>query len=131
MKSIYHDGAIHIDHSKTVHVGSLKGVTIRNGKLIIDGVENSDFNEATKDQKVIHITIDGNVDHLDVDCCDTIKIHGSAKHVKTNMGDITVEGDVDGDVHTNMGDIHCVDVGGDVRTNMGNIRHMAKRGGEE
>lgn len=128
MKNIDNNGTIRFDRNKTVYVGSLMGLTFRNGKMIVNGVENDAFEEATKDQKAIYITIEGNVDHLDIECCDTIKIHGNAGHVKTNMGDISVEGDVDGDVHTNMGNIHCGEVGGNVHTNMGDIQHVVKEG---
>lgn len=130
-KDIYKDGAIHINHSKTVYVGSLMGLTFRNGKLIANGVNIDEFEKATKDQKVINITIEGSVGHLDVDSCTTIVVQGTANHVKTNMGDINVEGNVEGDVHTNMGDINCGNVEGDCTTNMGDIRRVAKKGGEE
>ena len=52
-----------------------------------------------------------------------------AKGIATKEGEradgkninIIVNGDVDGDVHTNYGDITCGNIDGDARTNFGNI----------
>lgn len=80
----------------------------------------------TEDEKTINITINlsegSTIDRLEVDHCKTITINGNCKRVTTHMGDITVTGDVDGDVHTNMGSIECGNVGGDAHTNMGSVR---------
>lgn len=51
----------------------------------------------------------------------SIVVEGSCQDITVNVGDITVKGNVDGEVHTGMGDIECGDVSGDVDDAMGNI----------
>ena len=46
---------------------------------------------------------------------------GNVRKINTSKGDITVSGDVDGDVHTNYGNINCGNIDGDARTNFGSI----------
>ena len=103
-------------------------VSISGGKMtIIDGkvyVDEKPVTEINTDDKVINITIEGEVERLEVDYCKQITVNGSAKRVHTQCGDIDVKGDVHGDVHTNMGSITCGNVEGDCHTNMGSIyRH--------
>lgn len=97
-------------------------LSIINGKYYVDGKEVKDWSEFTKDQKEISITIEGNVNKLDVDCCDMIHVNGNVGKVKATSGDIEIEGNVDGDVQTVSGDICCGNVGGDASTVSGNIR---------
>lgn len=99
-----------------------ESLSIINGKYFVDGKEVKDWYELTKDQKEINITIEGDVNKLDVDCCDRIYVKGNVGKVKSTSGDIEVEGDVDGDVQTVSGDIICRNVGGDASTVSGNIR---------
>ena len=96
-------------------------ITIVNGKVTVDGKPISEFETENGDEKVVNITIEGSVEHLEVEYCDSIKITGDCKRVKTNNGDIEIGGDVNGDVHTNMGSITCGNVEGDCHTNMGSI----------
>ena len=103
--------------------GTIRQITggkmqIIDGKIIIDG---QSLKEINTDEKVINITIEGDVERLEVDYCQTIKVTGNAKRVKTFNGDIEIGGNVEGDVHTNMGSITCGNVEGDCRTNMGSI----------
>lgn len=104
-------------------------LSMRDGKWFVNGKEVNlrDLASETKeDEKNVYITIniEGMVEHLDVESCTTITINGECRRVKTNMGDIRITGNVDGDVHTNMGDIDCGRVSGDVHTNMGNVRYV-------
>lgn len=112
-------GTIVINGQRFRYNGSL---SIINGKYFVDGKEVKDWSELTKDQKEINITIEGDVNKLDVDCCDRIYVKGNVGKVKSTSGDIEVEGDVDGDVQTVSGDISCGNVGGDASTVSGNIR---------
>lgn len=95
-------------------------------RWFVDGKE-IDINDLASDVKedgkqvFITINIEGYVDHLNVDTCKTITINGECRRVKTNMGDIRVTGSVDGDVHTNMGNIECGNVHGDAKSNMGSV----------
>ena len=112
-------GAIVINGKRFQIKGNL---SIINGRYFVDGKEVKDWSEFTKDQKVINITIEGDVQKLDVDCCETVHINGNCGKVKTTSGDSEVGGNVDGDVQTVSGDIDCGNVGGDASTVSGNIR---------
>lgn len=96
-------------------------ITITDGKIMFDGKPIEELNAINTDEKVINITIEGNVERLEVDYCTSIKVTGDCKRVKTNNGDIEIGGNVAGDVHTNMGSITCGDIEGDCHTNMGSI----------
>lgn len=51
-----------------------------------------------------------------------IKVEGNCAEVRTDTGDITIEGNVDGNVSSNVGDIKVRgDVKGNVSTNCGDI----------
>jgi hypothetical protein len=90
-------------------------VTILNNKVIIDGksVESND--------KIINIEVNGNIDSLDVDNCESIKVKGDVGKVKSTNGNVKIEGSVNGDVSTTNGNISCFDVKGSVSTKNGNI----------
>ncbi|VVE75886.1 hypothetical protein PCA31118_05085 [Pandoraea captiosa] len=92
-----------------------KDLNIRNGRVIVDGNEVD-----VGDAKQINIEIHGEVEHVDVDTCDSIVINGSAGHVKTMSGDVRC-GDVSGSVKTMSGDVHCTSVAGNVSTMSGDI----------
>lgn len=116
-----------INNGKSIHVNGI--LSMINGKWYVNGKEinlKDLASDVEENDKVINITINlaqGSViEHLDIESCDTININGNCKRVKTNMGDINVTGDVEGDIHTNMGDIECGNVHGDAHTNMGNVR---------
>lgn len=127
----YEKGAVHIDHSKAIF-GSIHGktVTIIDGKMVIDGKPLEEFAAAMNDKEVkeIHITIEGDVERLEVSVCNEVVVNGNAKRVKANTGSIKIAGNVEGDVHANMGSITCGNVEGDCHANMGSIY---RRGGEE
>ncbi len=112
-------GTIIINGKKVNYQGSL---TVINGKYFVNGNEVTDWNELTKDQKQISIEIHGDVDKLDIECCDTVTITGNVKKVKTISGDIEIHGNVEGDVESVSGSIDCGNVGGDAKTVSGNIR---------
>ena len=93
-------------------------MTIRDGKVYVNG---SLVEHLPKDQPEIIIEVIGDVERLDVEHCESIHIKGNAKRVKTGYGTITVDGNIDGDAHTNFGDIRCKRIEGDARTNFGNV----------
>ena len=97
-----------------------KTISIIGGKTFINGEPINELNDIGE-ERVINITIEGNVERLEVECCKTITVKGGAKRVHTHCGDIDICGDVEGDVHTNCGSINCGNVGGDCHTNMGSI----------
>lgn len=93
-------------------------VVIRNGKIFVDG------KEVTPDTKEINIIINGNIDKLEADACQTISVTGDAVHVKTMSGDVTITGNVKGSVQTMSGDVDCGgNIVGSVSTMSGDIRH--------
>ena len=110
---------------RAIIVGKGESMTITNGKTYINGkeVDLAELANKREDSNVYHIHIEGDVDKLEVDHCETISVNGNVRKIHTSYGSIEIKGDVDGDVHTNMGDIECGNVDGDVHTNMGSIRY--------
>lgn len=98
-----------------VVVGDVCGsLQITGGRVIING------KDVTPDAKEISITIEGDVQALDVDVCNQVTVNGSAGRVKTGTGNVKC-GDVSGNVTTNTGYIRCKSVAGSVSTNTGDI----------
>lgn len=110
---------------RTIIVGKGESMTVMSGKTYVNGkeVDLAELANKHEDSNVYHIHIEGDVDKLEVDHCETISVTGKVRKIHTSYGSIKIEGDVDGDVHTNMGDIECGNVDGDVHTNMGSIRY--------
>lgn len=71
-------------------------ISIRNGKLYIDGVLFKERKDFEKDYKLISITIEGDVNYMDADC--SVTINGNIKGSVDAGGSVTVGGDVDGDI---------------------------------
>lgn len=92
-------------------------ISISNGKIVIDGVD------VTPDAKEINITVNGNVEKLEVDACDKVHIVGKVDNVKTMSGDVDIEGDISGNISTMSGDVDCYNVGGSISTMSGNVKH--------
>jgi len=74
-------------------------VTISKGKIIIDGID------VTPDSKKIDIIVDGNINKLNVDSCDSLKVTGDVDTLSTMSGDVDITGNVTGNVKTMSGDI--------------------------
>jgi len=92
-----------------------KSITIKDGKVIVDGTEVN-----TGDSKTINIEVQGNLESLDADYCHSISVTGHAGRIKTMAGDVNC-GDVGGNVQTMSGDIKCGAVSGDVSSMSGDI----------
>ena len=113
-------GKVIINGKTFNYTGSL---TMINGKFFVDGKEVTDWEDLTKDQKHIDIKVEGNIERLQVDACDSVTITGNCNKVKTLSGDVEIGGDVDGDVESVSGNIDIFgNVGGDVKTVSGDIR---------
>lgn len=105
-------------NGKTMRVNGT--VSIINGKVLCNGKPIEDLESI--DEKVINISINGDVEKIDVDACDRIEVTGKVNYIKTMRGDIEVHGDVTGDVKTMSGDIDCGNVGGNASTMSGDVR---------
>lgn len=107
-------------------------VTIKDGNVIVDGVD------LASTDKVINISVHGDVEHLVVSACNNLEVNGNATNVQTTSanvkvtgnvlgnidttgGDIVVAGNVSGDIDTTSGDVRCGDVGGNIDTVSGDI----------
>lgn len=118
--------------NNTKHIG--RSVTIVGNKVIVDG------KDVTPDSKSINIVVEGSIDSLEVDYCNSIQIKGGCGTVKsssgdveiggnangpitTSSGDVTIKGDVAGDINTSSGDVECGKVSGNVKTMSGDIDH--------
>lgn len=97
-------------------------VSIVNGTIFVNGKKFQNYEESEKDEKVINIAIEGDVEKIDVDACDSITVSGSVKNIKTMSGDVEIHGDVNGDVKTMSGDVDCGNVAGDVSSMSGDIK---------
>ena len=112
-----------------------KNISIINGKVFIDG------KDVTPDAKEITISVEGNIDILEVDHANTISMKGDVNKARTGSGDIncgnvtggaqTGSGDIDcgvinGDVQTGSGDVNATTISGSVRTGSGDIKYKGK-----
>lgn len=104
-------------------------LSMRNGKWY-DGLGNEiDMNnlEGVKDAKTINITIEGSIDRLNIDHCNTITVNGNVRKVDTGSGNVSCKV-IEGDADTGSGSIHCDTIMGDADTGSGSI-HANKIGG--
>lgn len=97
-----------------------KNILIKGGTIIID-------NETiTIDEKEINISINGNVEKMDVGYCKQMEIFGEVKSVKTASGSVVIKKDAT-HVTTSSGGIS---VAGDVEGNVSTISGSVKVGGK-
>jgi len=120
-------GNINIKGSKlgngTVIIGrniknsSIEGnsVSIINNKIFVDG------KEIETEEKVINIIVEGNLDKLEVDCCNSIKVNGVTKDIEVSNGNIAISGDVKGNVNNVNGNIIAKVINGNCKTKNGDI----------
>ena len=87
---------------------NIKGSKLGNGTVIIGrNIKNS--------------LIEGNLDKLEVDCYNSIKINGVTKDVEVSNGNITINGDVKGNVNNINGNIITKVINGNCKTTNGDI----------
>ena len=96
---------------------NIKGnnVSIINNKIFVDG------KEIGTEEKEINIIVEGNLDKLEVDCCNLIKVNGVTKDVEVSNGNITISGDVKGNVNNINGNIIAKVINGNCKTKNGDI----------
>lgn len=92
-----------------------KSISILNNKVIVDGkpVE-------LEESKVINVSVQGDVEILNVDVCETMNITGNVKKLSTISGDVDC-GHVEGNVETTSGEVTCGDVNGSIKTMSGDV----------
>lgn len=105
----------------TINGKTYKGnnLQISGNQVLIDGKRV----DQQEDEKVINITVEGNIDTLDVDYCDKLEITGDCGSVTSKNGNIQVKGNVNGDVTNKNGNIVCRNVAGDAETKNGDVIH--------
>jgi hypothetical protein len=79
--------------------------------------------DVTPDSKEINIVVNGDIEQLQVDCCNKISVTGNVKSINTKSGDVDVIGDVNGGIQTMSGDVDCGWVGGSISTMSGDVKH--------
>lgn len=97
-----------------------KNIEVYNGRVTIDGTT---FNI---EEKIIDISIQGNIDKIKVDSCNSVTVTGDVKELRTVSGDVEIYGNVHGDVQTVNGDVDCEEILGSVKTVSGDIRGKKK-----
>lgn len=101
-------------------------IEFKNGCMYVNGKPFEDWSGS--DEKVINITINGNIESLMVDSCSYVNIQGDVNISKVNNGDIIVKGHVKGEIKASNGDVSCWDVSGDVFAYNGDIRCRYAKG---
>ena len=93
-------------------------VQISNGKVVVDGIEQSQVLEHK-----ITVNVVGDVESIEAGSGDVF-VSGGVGSLRTGSGDVKC-GSVSGNVQTGSGDIDCGNIAGSVRTGSGDISHRA------
>ncbi len=102
----------------TVNGVTIKGgqsIVVRNGKVIVDG------KDVTPDAKSITISVNGNVNELKADTCQSISISGNTGAISTVSGNLHAEGAINGSVNTMSGDITSGSISGNASSMSGDV----------
>lgn len=102
------------------HVHSM---IVNKGKVTINGMSMEDW-YGRNEIAIINVTINGNVEKLKMDTCETITVHGDVGDIETMSGKVIVSGDVKGDVETMSGRVKANTIHGDVNTMSGDIERF-------
>lgn len=99
---------------------NVRNMVVNNGKVTIDGMLMEDW-YGRDEIAIINVTINGNVERLKMDSCETITVHGDVGDIETMSGKVAVSGVVKGDVETMSGSVVASKIYGDVSTMSGDI----------
>lgn len=90
-------------------------VTVNGNKVIIDG------KDVTPETKEINITVNGDIEKIDVDYCKEIRVAtGNVGTIRTTSGNVFCN-NVYENIMTTSGDIKCNVITGDVETLSGDV----------
>ena len=92
-------------------------ITISGNKVIIDG------NDVTPELTDINIIVEGNIESIKADTCNTISVTGSVGSISTMSGDVEIDGNISGSISTMSGNVDCNNVGGNISTMSGDIKY--------
>lgn len=96
-------------------------IHITNSKVIIDG------KDETPNAKEINVSIEGNIQKLEIDACNKITVKGEVGKIDLTSGNIDVSGNITGSVKTMNGNIDCQgSIHGDASTMCGNVKSSKK-----
>jgi hypothetical protein len=91
-----------------------KNITIINGKVFIDG------KDVTPEGKEINISVQGNIDSLEIDFATSIQVHGDVNKLRSGSANVKCT-NITGGVQTGSGDVECTNIEGDVQTGSGDV----------
>lgn len=98
-------------NGKVYNIPNGKSISVINDKVFVDGKLFA--GEEDSNVKTINITIEGNVDTVEVDSCNKLEINGDVNGPLITGGSATVSGNVSQGVQTG-GSLKCGDIGGNV-----------------
>lgn len=78
--------------------------TTKDGRVFID---NQEVSAPASDEKIVHITVTGPIGRLSIEQCGQATINGSCISVKVEQGNITVNGNIQGNASCEQGDIYA------------------------
>ena len=104
-------------NGKTIITQNTGNIVMTGDRILIDGKDVTPV-----DTKEITVNIEGNVESLDIAYAKSIEIKGNVHDVRSTSGNISVTGDVTGDVKSTSGDVRCGNVSGSVKTVSGDIK---------
>lgn len=123
VKCSWEDVTEHKDYKQKVinrHFSHIKNMIINNGKITVDGMSIEEWNNRNE-ILVVNITINGDIESLEADSCDTISINGNANNVVSKNGDVSVSGNIEGNAESKNGNITANTIQGNAETKNGNI----------
>jgi hypothetical protein len=94
-----------------------RNITIINGVVVVDGKQI----DLPENEKVINIYAES-IDRIEVDSCNEVIVKGNSGSILVSQGNVSVGGNVDGDINVSQGNVYCGNIGGDVSVSIGNIR---------
>lgn len=97
-----------------------KSLSIVGSKVYVDGVE---YKQEGEDEPPVKIEFHNcTFEKVSVKRAETVSINGSSVgSIKSSTADITVHGDVSGNVSTSTGNVMCEDISGNVKISTGDL----------